>query len=142
MKKAFRAASLLFAVLLLCGTLAACSARPSLDAAKAVEALEAAEYTVSYGDEDLIGSYRAEGLDLDRKVMAAHSTRKDGSKEITVQYVAIYYFPDIDTAKAAMERVCVEAAAEKTAEHPDWTEPVRYLNIIYYGTAAAIATAK
>lgn len=142
MKRTVHVISLLLAVLLLCGMLVSCAAKPLLDSAKVTEALAAAEYTLSFGSEDLIGSYREAGIDLDQKLMAVHSTRKDGSKEKIVQYVAIYYFPDVDTAKAAMERVVTEAAAEKTTEHPDWNEPVRYLNIIYYGTAAAIDAAR
>ena len=140
MKKMIRASALLLLAVLLCGVLAACA--PSLDSEKLKTVMTEAGYTVTFGNAELIGRYKEAGVDLDEKLIATLSERDATSGKTTVQYVVVYYFPDVDNAEKATELIAADAAAEKSDLHPDWVEPKRFGNIVYYGTVTAVDIAK
>lgn len=140
MKRSVRILALLLATVLLCGILVSCV--PLIDSVKVESALLEAGYTVSFAGDDIIGAYMSEGIDLDEKIIATLSFYDTATKKRSEQYVAIYYFADIKTAKKAMERVTADASAEKTEKYVDWIEPTRFGNVVYYGTESAVEIAK
>ena len=140
MKRFVRILALALATVLLCGMLVSCV--PLVDSVKVETALLDAGYTVSFADDVIIGSYMSEGIDLDEKLIATLSFYDTNTRQRTEEYVVVCYFPDIKTAKKAMERVTAEANAEKNDKYVDWIEPTCFGNVVYYGTKSAVEAAK
>ena len=70
-------------------------------------------------------------------VLAACAPSLDSEKLETVMTEAGY-----TVTFGNAELIAADAAAEKSDLHPDWVEPKRFGNIVYYGTVMAVDIAK
>ena len=140
MKQWIRTLFLTVVAVFFCCQLAACA--PLADSVAVEGALTEAGYTVSFAGDDVISSYMSERIDLDEKLIGTLSMYDTATKQRTEQYIAIYYFADVENAKKAIERVTADASAERSEKYADWVEPTRKGKVIYYGTAAAVEAAK